>query len=107
MCAKITQVWPAEEGGKMAARNALEDIKKDLESFVGKTITLRANQGRKRVLETEGVLENTYPKVFVVKLSEKPGVVKRVSYTYADVLTETVKLSVRYRDRERRIGCAG
>lgn len=91
----------------MAARNPLESIKRDLEPFVGKTITLRANQGRKRVLETEGVLENTYPKVFVVKLSERPGVVKRVSYTYADVLTETVKLSVRCSDREKRIGCAG
>jgi uncharacterized protein Veg len=68
---------------------------------------VRANQGRKKVFETEGILENTYPRVFVVKLSDKPGLVKRVSYTYADVLTETVKLSVRCRDEEKRIGCAG
>ncbi|NLS44885.1 MAG: Veg protein [Firmicutes bacterium] len=91
----------------MADRNVLEIIKRDLEPFVGKKVMVRANQGRRRVFETEGILENTYPKVFVVKLSDKPGLVKRVSYTYADVLTETVKLSVRHRNEEKRIGCAG
>jgi uncharacterized protein Veg len=100
-------VWPAKEGGKMAGRNALEIIKRNLEPFVGKKVMIRADQGRRKVLETEGILENTYPKLFVVKLSDKPGLVKRVSYTYADVLTETVKVSVRCKDEEKRIGYAG
>ena len=91
----------------MAGRNALEIIKRNLEPFVGKKVMIRANQGRRKVLETEGILENTYPKLFVVKLSDKPGLVKRVSYTYADVLTEKVKVSVRCKDEEKRIGYAG
>ena len=91
----------------MAGRNALEIIKRDLEPFVGKKVMVRANQGRRKVFETEGILENTIPRLFVGKLSDKPGLVIRVSYTYADVLTETVKLSVRCRDEEKRIGCAG
>ncbi len=91
----------------MAGRNALEIIKRNLEPFVGKKVMIRANQGRRKVLETEGILENTYPKLFVVKLSDKPGLVKRVSYTYADVLTETVKVSVRCKGEEKRIGYAG
>ncbi|NPV53574.1 MAG: Veg protein [Firmicutes bacterium] len=91
----------------MAAKNVLDRIKEDMESFVGKRVRLKANQGRKKVIEVEGILERTYPKVFIVRLNEKPGAEKRVSFTYADVLTETVELSVYSKDKEKRIGCAG
>lgn len=78
----------------MAAKgNVLDQIKLDLEACIGKRIKLRANRGRKKVVEAEGVLEKTYPKVFVVRL-DKSNSVKRMSYTYADVLTETVELTV-------------
>jgi len=72
---------------------AIADIKKDLESFVGSRIRLKANRGRNRIIEREGVLESIYPNIFVVKLNERK-VERRVSYTYADVLTETVELFV-------------
>lgn len=74
-------------------KNALELIKQDLESFVGKRVKLRANRGRRKIIEAEGVLEKTYPKVFVVKLNSDSAV-RRMSYTYADVLTSTVELTV-------------
>lgn len=71
----------------------IQQIKLDLESCIGKRVKLKANRGRKQVLEAEGVIENTYPKLFVVKLDNIHSV-KRVSYTYADVLTKTVELTV-------------
>lgn len=77
----------------VAKRNALDQIKQDIESCVGKAVRLRANRGRRKVIEAEGVIEQTYPKVFVIKL-DKGSAVKRMSYTYADVLTETVELTV-------------
>lgn len=43
--------------------------------------------------EKEGVLESIYPNIFVVKLNERK-IERRVSYSYADVLTETVELFV-------------
>lgn len=73
--------------------NILELIKLDLESYVGKRVKLKANRGRRKVIEAEGVIENTYPKIFVVKL-DKSHSVRRMSYTYADVLTKTVELTV-------------
>ncbi len=75
----------------MAAKKVLADIKNDLDAFVGKRIRLKDNKGRKRVVEREGVLERTYPNVFVVKLDQNLNTVQRVSYSYADILTETVK----------------
>ncbi len=77
----------------MGSPRALADIKKDLESFVGSKIRLKANRGRNRIIEREGVLESIYPNLFVIKLEERK-VERRISYTYADVLTKTVELFV-------------
>ncbi len=79
----------------MAVRKSgLEQIKRDLEACVGKHVKLKANRGRRKVIEAEGVLEQTYPKVFVVKLDAASSPVKRMSYSYADVLTSTVELVI-------------
>lgn len=76
----------------MLPRNALHDIKRSLDDLIGEKILLRANGGRRKTIERMGVLEETYPSVFVVKLDPPDGSFKRVSYSYADVLTETVEL---------------
>ena len=77
----------------MAAKKVLAEIRQDLEACVGKRIKLQANRGRKKVFERVGVLEQTYPHIFVIKLDEKGESVRRVSFSYIDVLTETVKLA--------------
>jgi len=90
----------------VSSPRALSDIKRDLESFVGSKIRLKANRGRNRIVEREGVLESIYPNIFVVKLNERK-VERRVSYSYADVLTETVELFVYdTQDAEIRIASA-
>ncbi len=76
------------------ARNALFDIKSKLENYVGQRIMLKANGGRRKTVERVGVLEETYPSVFIVKLDEQQHAFKRVSYSYADILTETVELTI-------------
>ena len=91
----------------MAVDNVLTKIKEDLDLFVGRTVRLKANQGRKKVLEAQGVLEQTYPKVFVVRIDENPWSVKRVSYSYADVLTSTVEVRVHDSGLDTRIGAMG
>lgn len=76
------------------ARNALYDIKSKLENYVGQRIKLKANGGRRKTVERVGILEETYPSVFIVKLDEQQNAFKRVSYSYADILTETVELTI-------------
>ncbi len=93
-CSIIRETSRYKEGERMVTKiNPLDQIKLNLEACIGKKIKLKANKGRKKIIEAEGVLENTYPKVFVVKL-DKSSAVKRMSYTYADILTETVELTV-------------
>ncbi|AST93974.1 biofilm formation stimulator Veg [Sutcliffiella cohnii] len=71
----------------------LNDIKSTLDSNLGKRLTLRANGGRRKTIERVGVLAETYPSVFVIELDQDENAFERVSYSYADVLTETVQLT--------------
>jgi len=78
----------------LAPKSILADIKKDLDTYVGEKIRLKANKGRKKILEREGVLESTYPNIFIVKIEEADQSERRVSYSYADLLTEAVELVI-------------
>jgi uncharacterized protein Veg len=77
----------------MATKEVLAEIKEDLETFVGTRVKLKSFKGRNKVVEREGVLECTYPNIFVIKLDEK-RTQRRVSFSYTDVLTESVELTI-------------
>ncbi|MDA3935421.1 MAG: Veg family protein [Actinomycetota bacterium] len=68
-------------------------IRTDLAELTGTRMRLRANMGRSKIIEREGVLEQTHPSLFVVKVDEKRDRTARVSYSYVDVLTGTVELT--------------
>jgi len=70
----------------------IREIKQGLEEQIGKRLRLTANGGRRRTIIRSGVLSETYPSVFVVELDKEENAFERVSYSYADVLTETVEL---------------
>ena len=81
----------------MYIQKDLIKIKTDLADNVGHKVKLKAKRGRKQVVEREGVIENTYPSIFTVKLdiqNDIPTSERRVSYSYADVLTKTVELYI-------------
>jgi len=68
-------------------------IRSDLEGLMGTRMRLKANMGRSKIVEREGILEETHPSLFVVKVDEKRDRTARVSYSYVDVLTGTVELT--------------
>ncbi len=76
----------------MVATDVLFEIRKKLESHLGEKIKLRANRGRRKTYEKEGVLESLYPSIFIVRVDEN-NYFQRLSFSYTDVLTETVELS--------------
>ncbi|MBO1004463.1 Veg family protein [Pseudogracilibacillus auburnensis] len=69
------------------------EIKKGLEGQIGKRLKLTANGGRRKTVIRSGVLSETYPSVFVVELDKDENAFERVSYSYADVLTEAVEIN--------------
>ncbi|MBO5363934.1 MAG: Veg family protein [Clostridia bacterium] len=78
-------------------QNDLVKIKSDLADNIGSKVRLTAKKGRKQTVTREGVIEGTYPSVFTVKLDVDEDFMaseRRVSYSYADVLTKTVELII-------------
>lgn len=71
----------------------LMEIKKGLEGQIGKRLKLTANGGRRKTVIRSGVLSEIYPSVFVVELDQEENAFERVSYSYADVLTEAVEIN--------------
>ena len=66
----------------------VESIHDTLDDFVGQRIKVRAN-----MVESEGVLTQVHPRLFIMEVERKRGRTARQSYQYADVLTGTVELS--------------
>lgn len=73
---------------------SVAQIKKDLEGCIGMKVSLKANRGRKKTTVREGVLESAYPSLFVVRISNDYDSSRTVSYTYSDVLTSTVEVTI-------------
>lgn len=88
----------------MASADAIKKIRRDVQSHLGKMVKLRANRGRKKTFEKEGVLEQVYPNIFIVKVIESPEFVRRISYSYSDILTDTVELTI-LDDEEPNLKC--
>jgi uncharacterized protein Veg len=78
----------------VATKNTLAEIKRNVEHLVGEKVRLKANKGRKKVSVKEGILETTYPNIFVVCIDGGYNTVRRVSYSYSDILTETVEITL-------------
>ena len=78
----------------MIEKGDLFQIKKSIENFVGEKVQLKANKGRKKSVIREGILENSYPSIFIVRFENDYETTRRVSYSYTDVLTKAVELVV-------------
>lgn len=74
----------------MEKPNVLASIKTEIEKHVGERVTLKANGGRRKVLVNNGIIEKTYPSIFVIRLDSDTQ--RTVTYSYSDVLTKTVQI---------------
>ena len=71
----------------------IEEIKQSLEPNLGRKLHIKANGGRRKTIERKGILAGVYPSVFVVELAEEYCTSERLSFSYADILTENVQLT--------------
>ncbi|MGE4283399.1 MAG: Veg family protein [Clostridia bacterium] len=78
----------------MIEKNDLFKIKRSLENHIGQQVQLTAKKGRKKSVIKQGIIESTYPSIFIVKLDNENEAARRVSYSYTDILTKTVELVV-------------
>ena len=69
----------------------IEKIRENIEKHKGKRVYIEFNGGRNKIEEYDAIITETYPFIFVVELVDQSQEVK--TFTYADVLTEIVKIS--------------
>lgn len=70
----------------------VDDIRDELASRIETRLKIRANMGRSKIVEAEGVLKQAHPSLFIVEVDRKRGRTARQSYQYVDVLTGMVEL---------------
>lgn len=86
----LTMNW----GDIMFMKNDVSNVKKDIEKFVGSRIKLEASKGRQKITTKEGIIENAYQSIFIVQLYEKCLPTGKVSYSYTDILTKAIEITI-------------
>ena len=69
-------------------------VRKDIQRFIGFKVKLTTSKGRKKTGPKEGVIENAYDSIFIVRLSDQKEPGGKLSYSYADILTRAVEITV-------------
>ena len=70
-----------------------ETIKKKLNDYIGKEATIKYSLGRNKYETYNVIRKELYDKVFVVE--EKRN---RLSFSYSDVITKTIKINFKEKD---------
>lgn len=81
----------------MIEKDDIERVRTLLNENIGKRIKLTAKKGRKRVIVRQGVISATYPSIFIVildSISEFAEAGRTVSFSYADLLTRSIEITV-------------
>ena len=65
----------------------IDTIHDTLNDFVGQRLRVKANMGHSKIVESEGVLTQVHPRLFIMEIDRKRGRTARQSYQYVDVLT--------------------
>jgi len=69
-------------------------VRNDIQRIIGSTVRLETNKGRQKSVISTGVVSNAYPSIFTVLLNEGSGSSRFLSFSYTDVLTNTVEITL-------------
>lgn len=78
----------------LATRATLGTIRRRVEANIGQDVMLRTHSGRKKYYVKTGKVIATYPSIFVVNIDCGMVSERHVSYTYTDLLTSTVEITL-------------
>ncbi|MZQ96697.1 MAG: Veg protein [Acidaminobacter sp.] len=78
----------------LATKATLAEIRKSVEGLIGERVILKTNKGKRKANVREGILEVAYPSVFTVRINAGLDTERRVSFSYSDILTDTVEVTL-------------
>jgi uncharacterized protein Veg len=75
------------------AVHELDRVRAFVETLKGREVLMRICRGRKRVVRQSGILTDTYPSVFTIRLTPAQNAAL-VTYSYNDVLCGEVEICI-------------
>ncbi|MCI5731509.1 MAG: Veg family protein [Eubacterium sp.] len=77
------------------ANASVGSVRRAVSQHVGSKVRVRSNLGRHKYDVTEGVITETYPCIFLVRVENaEEDSFQTVSYSYTDVITKDVQLTL-------------
>lgn len=77
------------------ARASVGSVRRAVAKHVGSKVRVRSNLGRHKFDVTEGVITETYPCIFLIRVENADeDSYQTVSYSYTDVITKDVQLTL-------------
>jgi len=77
--------------GVMMVARTLESIREAVSRHRGSRISYRAANGRRKMEERTGIIQDVYPSLFTVYIDSQQST---VSFSYADILTKEVEVQL-------------
>ncbi len=79
----------------MTEKNSLKNYCEAIKKNIGREINLYIKKGRKALVINNCIIENAYDSIFVVRIMGESLInAKRVSVSYADLLTGNARVTV-------------
>ena len=78
----------------MFDRTDVSQVRNDIRRIIGSTVQLETNKGRHKSVISRGIISNAYPSIFTVQLSSGANHARNLSFSYTDVLTNTVEITL-------------
>ena len=78
----------------MFDRTDVSHVRSDIQKIIGSTVRLETNKGRHKSVISRGIVTNVYPNVFTIQLNEGPDPSRKLSFSYTDVLTSAVEITL-------------
>jgi uncharacterized protein Veg len=75
-------------------RSDVFHVRKDIQRIIGSKVKLETNKGRHKSVVSRGIVANVYPSIFTVQLNEGPDPSRKLSFSYTDVLTNAVEITL-------------
>jgi len=74
---------------------SVNQVRQIVHRHIGSKVLIHANRGRHKYDVAEGVIKETYPSIFLVEVkNEMEDTSQTMSFSYIDVLTKDVRLSL-------------
>ena len=78
----------------MFDRKDVFHVRNDIQRIIGSKVRLETNKGRHKSVISKGIVANVYPSIFTVQLNDGPDPSRKLSFSYTDVLTNTVEITL-------------